>query len=73
MLQHIRTLGIVQVDETVWKRLSREEKVEIEKICDSICVLDGGHTICNTSLKNALFSGERKLTLEQFYSGLFEE
>ena len=46
---------------------------EIEKICDSICVLDGGHTICNTSLKNALFSGERKLTLEQFYSGLFEE
>jgi len=34
MLQHIRTLGIVQVDETVWKRLSREEKVEIEKICE---------------------------------------
>lgn len=46
---------------------------EVEKICDRICVLDGGHTICNTSLKNALFVGERKLTLEQFYSGLFEE
>ena len=34
MLQHIRTLGIVQVDETVWKRLNKGEKVEIEKICD---------------------------------------
>ena len=34
MLQHTRTLGIVRVDETVWKRLSKEEKAEIEKICD---------------------------------------
>ena len=34
MLRHTRTLGIVRVNEEVWKRLSREEKVEIEKICD---------------------------------------
>lgn len=34
MLRHTKTLGIVQVDESVWKRLSKEEKVEIEKICD---------------------------------------
>ena len=34
MLRHTRTLGIVQVDESVWKKLRQEEKVEIEKICD---------------------------------------
>ncbi|MBD5085483.1 MAG: DEAD/DEAH box helicase [Clostridiales bacterium] len=34
MLRHTKTLGIVQVDESVWKRLSKEEKAEIEKICD---------------------------------------
>ena len=34
MLRHTKTLGIVQVDEAVWKKLSREEKAEIEKICD---------------------------------------
>lgn len=34
MLRHTKTLGIVQVDETVWKRLSNEEKMEIERICD---------------------------------------
>lgn len=34
MLRHTKTLGIVQVDESVWKRLSKEEKVEIETICD---------------------------------------
>ena len=28
------TLGIVQVDEAVWKRLSKEDKAEIEKTCD---------------------------------------
>ena len=33
MLQHTQTLGIVQVDEAVWKRLNKEEKVEIVKIC----------------------------------------
>ena len=34
MLRHTKTLGIVQVDEAVWKRLSKEEKAEIEKTCD---------------------------------------
>ena len=34
MLRHTKTLGIVQVEETVWKHLSADEKVEIEKICD---------------------------------------
>ena len=34
MLRHTKTLGIVQVDEAVWKKLSKEEKAEIEKICD---------------------------------------
>ena len=29
-----KTLGIVQVDESVWKALSAEEKVEIERICN---------------------------------------
>ena len=35
MLRHTKTLGIVQVDESVWKNLSKEEKTEIEKICDA--------------------------------------
>ena len=34
MPRHTKTLGIVQVDESVWKRLSKEEKAEIEAICD---------------------------------------
>ena len=34
MLRHTKTLGIVQVDEAVWKQLSKEEKAEIEKISD---------------------------------------
>lgn len=34
MLRHTKTLGIVQVDEAVWKHLSKEEKEEIGKICD---------------------------------------
>jgi hypothetical protein len=34
MLRHTKTLGIVQVDEAAWKRLSKEEKAEIEFICD---------------------------------------
>lgn len=34
MLHHTKTLGIVQVDESVWKNLSKAEKAEIEKICD---------------------------------------
>lgn len=34
MLRHTKTLGIVQVDDAVWKRLTKKEKVEIERICD---------------------------------------
>ena len=34
MLHHTKTLGIVQVDEAVWKHLSKEEKAEIDQICD---------------------------------------
>lgn len=35
MLRHTKTLGIVQIDEAVWKRLGNDEKAEIEKICDA--------------------------------------
>lgn len=35
MLRHTKTLGIVQVDEAVWKHLSKEEKAETERICDT--------------------------------------
>lgn len=34
MLRHTKTLGIAQVDAAVWKHLSREERAEIESICD---------------------------------------
>ena len=34
MMHHTKTLGIVQVDESVWKALSAEEKMEIERICN---------------------------------------
>ena len=34
MLRHTKTLGIVQIDDAVWKCLSKEEKAEIEQICD---------------------------------------
>lgn len=34
MLRHTKTLGIIQVDEAVWKRLTADEKREIERICD---------------------------------------
>ena len=27
-------LGVIQVDESVWKKLTREEKQEIERVCD---------------------------------------
>lgn len=35
MLNHTKTLGIIQVDESVWKHLSPEEKAVIEQICDN--------------------------------------
>ena len=34
MLHHSRTLGVVQVDEAVWKKLTQEENQEIQRICD---------------------------------------
>ena len=34
MMRHTKTLGIVQVDEAVWKHLSADEKDEIKSICD---------------------------------------
>ena len=34
MLHHTKTLGVVQVDESVWKKLTQEEKREIQRICD---------------------------------------
>lgn len=34
MPRHTRTLGIIQVDEAVWKRLTEGEKAEIGRICE---------------------------------------
>ncbi len=34
MLRHTKTLGIVQVDESVWKKLTVEDKEEIARVCD---------------------------------------
>lgn len=34
MLRHTKTLGIIEVEPTVWKKLSNEDKEEMVKICD---------------------------------------
>lgn len=34
MLRHTKTLGIIEVEPTVWKALTEEEKSEISDICD---------------------------------------
>ncbi|WP_101910013.1 DEAD/DEAH box helicase [Marasmitruncus massiliensis] len=34
MLRHTKTLGIVEVDSSVWKRLSKEDKTEILRVCE---------------------------------------
>ncbi|MBU5462159.1 hypothetical protein, partial [Lachnoclostridium sp. MSJ-17] len=34
MLRHTKTLGIIEVEPTVWKNLTDEEKREILRICD---------------------------------------
>ena len=34
MFHHTKTLGVIQVDESVWKKLTLEEKQEIEQICN---------------------------------------
>ena len=33
-MRHTKTLGIVEVDNSVWKRLTEEEKAEIRGICE---------------------------------------
>lgn len=33
MLRHTKTLGIIEVDSTVWKKLSDEDKAKIELVC----------------------------------------
>ena len=35
ILRHTKTLGIVQIDEAVWKHLTIPEKTEMENICNS--------------------------------------
>lgn len=34
MMRHAKTLEMIQVDEYVWKYLTEEEKIELERICD---------------------------------------
>jgi len=34
MLRHTKTLGIIQVDESIWKYLTKAEKAEMAEICD---------------------------------------
>jgi hypothetical protein len=34
MMRHTKTLGIIEVDSTVWKKLSEEEKKRIEEVCE---------------------------------------
>ena len=38
MMRHTNTLGIIEVDSTVWKKLTAEEKARIEQICNTPCV-----------------------------------
>lgn len=33
MLRHTKTLGIIEVDSTIWKKLTDEDKVTISTIC----------------------------------------
>ena len=33
MMYHTKTLGVIQVDESVWRKLTEGEKTEIKKIC----------------------------------------
>lgn len=46
---------------------------EVERLCDSICVLDRGRGVYRGNLENALGMGNEKITLEQFYNQLFGE
>ena len=35
MLRHTKTLGIIEVEPTVWKHLSDDEQEEIRQICEN--------------------------------------
>ena len=35
MMHHTKTLGVVEVEKTVWKKLTDEEKRHIEAVCDA--------------------------------------
>lgn len=35
MMRHTTTLGVIQVDTTVWKRLTDDDKLHIREICDA--------------------------------------
>ena len=39
MMRHTKTLGIIEVDGTVWKKLSEDEKKRVEEICDQKLVV----------------------------------
>ena len=50
MMRHTKTLGIVEVDNSVWKRLTEEEKTEIRGICEE--KLEGYYRrMCNEKLR----------------------
>ncbi|SMC62210.1 DEAD/DEAH box helicase [Papillibacter cinnamivorans] len=34
IMRHTKTLGIIQVDETIWKHLNEDEKAKIEQVCN---------------------------------------
>ena len=34
MFRHTKTLGVIEVDSTVWKKLTDAEKKWIESVCD---------------------------------------
>ncbi|MFI3169890.1 MAG: DEAD/DEAH box helicase [Faecalibacterium sp.] len=35
MMSHTKTLGVVEVDRSIWKHLSKEEKAEVEQVCEA--------------------------------------
>lgn len=35
MMRHTKTLGVIEVDSSVWKHLNDEEKISINEICDA--------------------------------------
>ena len=34
MMRHTKTLGVIEVDSTVWKKLTPEEKQMIDTVCE---------------------------------------